>query len=123
MAVIRLTHIYYDVGMEGGILVKEARKRAGLTQRQLAELAGLTQPTIARIEKGVSDPGLATVERLVRACGLEVRVRLVEAEDADWTLAAANLRMKPEARVRQHASAVRFVAAGRRALEEARAHG
>ena len=109
--------------MKGGILVKEARKRAGLTQRQLAELTGLTQPTIARIEKGISDPGMATLERLVRACGLEVRVRLVEADEADWTLAASNLRMEPEARVRQHASAVRFMAEGRRALQEARARG
>ena len=123
MNLIHLAHVGYDVGMEGGILVKEARKRAGLTQRQLAERTGLTQPTIARIEGGVSDPGLATVERLVRACGLDLRVRLVEADDADWTLAAANLRMQPEARARHHASAVRFVGAGRRALQEARARG
>jgi transcriptional regulator with XRE-family HTH domain len=102
------------------ILVREARRRAGLTQRQLAKLAGLSQATIARIESGATQPTLAQVCRLVEACGLELQVRLVPADNSDWSLAQANLRLDPDARVRQHQAALRFARAGREALARAR---
>lgn len=107
--------------MNGGRLVREARLRSGLTQRQLAEAVGITQATVARIESGVIRPSLAHVERLIAACGLELRVNLVPADDSDWSIAQANLRLDPDARVRQHQAAVRFAQAGREALERARA--
>src|SRR4249919_770683 len=55
-------------------LLKEARDRAGLTQRELARRAGTSQAMVARIERGQQSPSVATLERLVRACGLELRV-------------------------------------------------
>ena len=55
-------------------LLKEARNRAGLTQRELARRAGTSQAMVARIERGQQSPSVATLERLVRACGLELRV-------------------------------------------------
>ncbi len=108
--------------MEGGTLVREARRRAGLTQRELASRAGITQPTVARIEKGISDPGLEMIRRLTRLCGLDLNVRLVEWDTTDWAVALTNLRLDREARIRQHASALRFASAGRRALADTRAH-
>ena len=39
-----------------GRMVRDARRRAGLTQRQLAAKAGIPQETIARIERGRADP-------------------------------------------------------------------
>jgi transcriptional regulator with XRE-family HTH domain len=55
-------------------LLKEARDRAGLTQRELARRAGTSQAMVARIERGQQSPSVATLERLIRACGLELRV-------------------------------------------------
>ena len=55
-------------------LLKDARDRAGLTQRELARRAGTSQAMVARIERGQQSPSVATLERLVRACGLELRV-------------------------------------------------
>lgn len=107
--------------MSGGSLVREARVRSGLTQRELAGSAGLSQATIARIESGVSQPTFDQVARLVNACGLRLRVGLAPADDSDWSVARANLRLAPDARVRQHQAAVRFVQAGRVALARARA--
>ena len=61
-----------------GRMVREARRQARLTQRQLATKAGIPQETIARIERGRSDPRLTTLDRLLAACefGLEVMPRL-----------------------------------------------
>ena len=61
-----------------GRMVREARGRARLTQRQLAAKSGIPQETIARIERGRSDPRVGTLDRLLAACefGLEVMPRL-----------------------------------------------
>ena len=107
--------------MDGGHLVREARLRAGLTQREVAERTGLSQPTIARLESGAIQPSFSQVDRLIRACGLELRVGLATADDSDWSVAQANLRLSPDARVRQHQAALRFARAGRLALGRVRA--
>jgi transcriptional regulator with XRE-family HTH domain len=61
-----------------GRMVREARARARLTQRQLAAKAGIPQETIARIERGRADPRVKTLDRLLEASefGLEVMPRL-----------------------------------------------
>ncbi len=59
-------------------LIREARHRAGLSQVQLAERAGTSQPAIARYERARAMPDLSTLHRLVEACGLELQLRLVE---------------------------------------------
>jgi transcriptional regulator with XRE-family HTH domain len=105
--------------MNGGQVVREARRRAGLTQRELAERVGTTQSAIARLERGSTEPSYERVRRLVEACGFDLVPRIVEADDADWSVASVNLRLTPEARVRQHQAAVRFVRSGREALARA----
>lgn len=105
----------YDEGMHGGQLVREARLRAGWSQRRLATASGLSQATIARIESGDTRPTMQQVQRLVEACGLQLCLGLVARDDADWSVAQANLRLDPDARVRQHQTALRFVRAGRAA--------
>jgi transcriptional regulator with XRE-family HTH domain len=59
-------------------MVREARGRARLTQRQLSAKSGIPQETIARIERGRADPRVTTLDRLLEACefGLEVMPRL-----------------------------------------------
>ena len=52
-----------------GRMVREARHRANLTQRQLSAKAGIPQETIARIERGRVDPRVTTLDRLLEACG------------------------------------------------------
>jgi transcriptional regulator with XRE-family HTH domain len=61
-----------------GRMVRHARLRAGLTQRQLAAKSGIPQESIARIERGRVDPRVGTLDRLLEACefGLEAMPRL-----------------------------------------------
>jgi transcriptional regulator with XRE-family HTH domain len=58
-------------------LLIDARVRAGLTQRELAERAGTAQSVVARIEKRHVVPSLDTLSRLLAAAGFELRHELV----------------------------------------------
>ena len=69
--------------MLGGELVREARKRSGLTQRQLAERAGTTQSAIARLESARTSPSLEDVQRLMRLAGFELLVELAPLDASD----------------------------------------
>jgi transcriptional regulator with XRE-family HTH domain len=107
--------------MRGGTLIREARRRAGLTQRELAARLGTTQSAIARLERGGTEPSFDRVVEAVRACGFELVPRLVPADDSDWSVASTNLAVDAETRVRRHRAALRFAEAGRRAMTDARA--
>lgn len=90
----------------GNDLVREARKRADLTQRELAGRAGTTQSAIARIETARSTPSFDAVLRLVRLCGLDLDLMLIERDDADWAQARELLELNPTQRLERHARAV-----------------
>jgi transcriptional regulator with XRE-family HTH domain len=106
--------------MYGGQLVREARRRAGLTQAQLAERARTTQSSIARLERGDVEPGFHRVIELVRATGFDLRLGLVEDDDHDWSIAAQNLQLSPARRVRNLKSFLESVERARAAMEGAR---
>ena len=53
-----------------GARLLELRERAGLTQKQLGERAGMAQATIANLEQGRNQPSLATAAALARALGI-----------------------------------------------------
>ena len=48
-----------------GILLKEARKEAQITQEQLAQRTGTKKSYISRIERGKSDIQISTYHRLI----------------------------------------------------------
>src|SRR3954469_9408998 len=53
-----------------GVRLKELREKAGLTQPELAERAGMNRFGIAKLEQGVREPTWATVQALARALGV-----------------------------------------------------
>jgi transcriptional regulator with XRE-family HTH domain len=106
--------------MRGGTVLREARRRAGLTQVELAARLGTTQSAVARLERGVTEPSFARVVAGVRACGLEFVPQVRPVDNADWSVASGNLLLTVDQRVRKHRSALRFAQAGRRALLDAR---
>ncbi len=53
----------------------QARRRAGLTQRQVAERMGTTQSAVARMESGRS-ASLASIKRYAEATGSRLTIRL-----------------------------------------------
>jgi transcriptional regulator with XRE-family HTH domain len=69
-------------------LVVMAREEAGLSQRELAERAGVAQSEIARIESGNREPSIPTLQRILAGAGLELRFRLAPIDDHDQVLAS-----------------------------------
>jgi transcriptional regulator with XRE-family HTH domain len=102
----------------GNDLVREARKRAGLSQRELAARAGTTQSAIARLESGRTRPAFDDVLRLVRLCGYDLDVMLVERDASDWMQAQELLRMSPGDRLDRAARFARRVQRFREAAEK-----
>ncbi len=94
-------------------LVREARRRAGLTQVALALRAGVPQSTIARLESGSRVPSTKLVERLVRIAGFEIRCQLGQPDPGTRSLFEATLRQTPAERLAGAVRAARFVLGGR----------
>ena len=54
----------------------EARAKSGLSQREVAERMGTSQPAVARLESG-HKPSLKTLERYAAAVGMRIEIHLV----------------------------------------------
>ncbi len=50
------------------------RRALNVTQKQLAEMTGIDQAEISRIERGQANPTTATLGTLTRALGVDVRL-------------------------------------------------
>ncbi|SRR6266542_2636749 len=96
--------------MRGNHLVREARRRAGLTQAELAARAGTTQSSIARLERGATTPTLKRISELVRACGFDLTIGMATTDDDhDWSLLQQNLQLTPTRRIEKAKNVLRFM--------------
>jgi transcriptional regulator with XRE-family HTH domain len=86
--------------MDAAQTLRDARRRAGLTQRALARRAHTQQPTVARIESGAVVPRVDTLAGLLAACGLELATVPRPGMGVDRTLIQERLRMTPAERGR-----------------------
>jgi transcriptional regulator with XRE-family HTH domain len=95
---------------QASVLLREARTRSGISQRQLALRARTSQDAISRIERGVESPTLERLVHLLRMLGESLELNtapLVEAEGyvarltarerlreaASWNLVATKLEI------------------------------
>jgi len=106
----------YAIFMTGGRLIAEARKRAGITQAELAARLGTHQSVVARWETGRTRPDFDIVQRAVRAAGFDLGVSLSPADDHDLALIRRELDRRPHERLAELVDTVRkldsMVAAG-----------
>ena len=52
----------------------DARKNTGLTQKQLAELTGIAQGDISKIENGNANPSIRTLKRIAEAMDMKLKL-------------------------------------------------
>ena len=60
--------------MDAASEIRAARRRASLTQRELAERSGTSQATVSAYEAGRKQPSVDTLERLLAAAGARLTV-------------------------------------------------
>ncbi len=60
-----------------GLLLKEARMKAGMTQEQIATELQTTKSVISRMENHATDIRLSTLEKFAKAVGRHIHVALV----------------------------------------------
>lgn len=81
----------------GGELIREARLRAGLTQKELAELTGRERSVIARWEQGAISPPIDSLMQIIHACAFDLPLTLVPIdESADQELRESLLETPSE---------------------------
>ena len=90
--------------MTPGELLREARRRHGVTQEQLAARARTSQAAISRIERDVVSPSVSTLATLLDLLGEELELASSPIDYGhDRTLIAMNLELSPEARIDRQA--------------------
>jgi len=52
----------------------EARHAQGISQKQLEQLSGVSQPVIARMESGSTSPQIGTLIKVLRPLGLTMKI-------------------------------------------------
>ena len=57
--------------------IAEGREEKDMTQKQLAEITGITLADISRLESGTANPSLRTLKRLAAGLGIALKVEFV----------------------------------------------
>jgi transcriptional regulator with XRE-family HTH domain len=116
--------------MRPDLLIRDARRAAGLTQAELAARLGVSQSAVAKLEREGCNPTVETLDRVLRPTGH--RLQLIApawgtaadepGPSIDVDLVARHLKLTPSERVvaleQMHAEARAITAAGERARAE-----
>ncbi len=91
--------------MTPGQLLRESRRRHGLTQRQLAARARTSQAAISRVERDLVSPSVATLASWLDLMGEELTLDAVVIDYGhDPTLNELNLERSPAERIERSAA-------------------
>lgn len=69
----------FDVGYDEfkiGVMLRQAREDAGITQEQLADKLNTQKTAISRIENHAEDIKLSTIERVAEALGKRLKISI-----------------------------------------------
>jgi transcriptional regulator with XRE-family HTH domain len=93
-----------------GQILRDARRRAGVSQRRLAIRTGIAAPSISRIENGHESPSFERFAACLQALGFEPSVELHElaGSRADPVHLAAEAQLTPAQRLESLFEWMRF---------------
>lgn len=86
--------------MSAGNILRHARTKAGLSQRELGRRAGVSQTTISQIEHDKTSPRFETLDRLLSVCGFELELIPRAGVGIDRTVMRELLQLTPAERAR-----------------------
>jgi transcriptional regulator with XRE-family HTH domain len=89
--------------MTSGLLIREARLLAGLSQGELGARVGKDRAQIARWERGAVQPSFETLRELVRACGFELTVAIAprDVDEGVESILRRKLLLSPQERLQE----------------------
>lgn len=70
---------YDELEVEYAIMneMLKLRGEAGMSQSQLSQKTGITQPDISKLENGKANPSITTLKKVARAFGKKLRIQFV----------------------------------------------
>ena len=84
-------------------MLKELRKKQGMTQTELGNKIGVTKSTVSMYESGMHEPDLGTLKKIAETLGVSLDVLLdrkqQNAEDDDTWLIRERMRRDPDYRI------------------------
>jgi predicted nucleotidyltransferase/DNA-binding XRE family transcriptional regulator len=105
------------------IILRRARSDAGLSQVELAGLAGTSQPALARYETGATLPTLPTLERLLSACGRQLQIKTQPLGNRDAQASSMRGQLGPHAAKLRRRRRALLDAAQKRGVSKLRVFG
>ena len=81
-----------DADLELGPHLRSLRTARGLTLRELAQRAEVTESFLSQAERGVATPSIASVRRIARGLGLSIADLFAEVEPAGLVVRASERR-------------------------------
>ncbi len=85
--------------MRPDLLIRDARRAAGLTQAELAARLGISQSAIAKLEREGSNPTVETLDRTLRATGFRLQLIAPAWGGIDISLIHQALKRTPAERI------------------------
>jgi transcriptional regulator with XRE-family HTH domain len=91
--------------------IRQARRRAGIGQRELAIRAGTSQSAISRIENGLEDATFERFAQIMAALGFapEIELRPIAAHDAEPGRLLEQASKSPQERFEEGINWMRFL--------------
>jgi DNA-binding XRE family transcriptional regulator len=69
---------HYSNNLSVGLLIRDTRKKSGLTQKEFADRMGISQQAISRLEKGdIDNPTIDTLSKIAEVAGKKLVVEFV----------------------------------------------
>lgn len=69
---LTVPHEVVSASIDGDSMIKAWREYFGLTQRVLADRIGISQPTLANLEKAGANPRKSTLKKIAEALGIKL---------------------------------------------------
>jgi transcriptional regulator with XRE-family HTH domain len=107
---------------QAGNLIRQARRRSRLSQRELARRSGTSQAAISRIESGQEEPTVERLEQILAGLGWRPVIELepIEIHDEDPRRLYADVAGDPSVRLESGLNLIEFSKEFRGAAERAK---
>ena len=109
--------------MRPDLLIRDARRAAGLTQAELGVRLGVSQSAIAKLEREGSNPTVETLDRALRATGHRLQLIAPAWGNIDTSLIRQSLTRTPEERIKSVARWHQQLRPLQAAMASSRDHG